>query len=115
MKQSNKKRAMTDREKVIRDMISAARKNIIAAELELEFLQQKSQEIPEPETQEDIEGYNMMMDKIGMLDATIKVSIEKLNFLKQKRTDFHVKNAMKDYHKFPAKINENELIECEDN
>lgn len=115
MKQYSKRSSITDRERVIRDMISTTRKNIILTELELEFLQQAIEKTQEPQTEEELQGYNMMINQADLMQKTIQVSIEKLNFLKQKRTDFHAKNAMKDYYKFPETISENELVECSEN
>lgn len=111
MKHSNRKRSVTDREKVINSMISATRKNIIATELEAEFLEISLEKIPEPQTEEDIKGVEMMANQVQVLKHTINISIDKLNFLKQKRTDFHIKREIKNYKRYPKTIQEADLIE----
>lgn len=103
------KKPTSDRELVIREAISATRKNIISTELELDFLKRYMGTLPEPTSEEEKKMFVTFANQEMIMIQSIELYGQKLKFYKEKREELEYKKTMKELSKYPKTIKESSL------
>ena len=107
------KQRFTSKERILNCDIDRVRDELIRVQLDAEFYEQFVAKHSDDERPRDAftEILTTSLKNAEMLRAREILLIDQLNFLKAKREDINTKKLMKDYDKFPKKINTSDMKE----